>query len=68
MKHKPMLSAVVGAAGGVLGAGAMVLFQQASSPGAYPLSRHAAALASHLVFGLTVEGVRRALGRALSQC
>ena len=39
----------------------------ASKPTDYPLSRHAAALASHLVFGLTVEGVRRALlGRAYS--
>ena len=47
----------------------MPLAGLASGPGAYPLSRHAAALASHLVFGLTVEGVRRALlGRALSQC
>jgi putative membrane protein len=27
----------------------------------YPLSRHASALASHLAFGLTVEGVRRLL-------
>jgi hypothetical protein len=39
----------------------------ASKPTDYPLSRHAAAFASHLVFGLTVEGVRRALlGRAYS--
>lgn len=29
-------------------------------PTAYPLSRHATALGTHLVFGLTVEGVRRA--------
>jgi len=37
----------------------------AGKPTDYPLSRHAAALASHLVFGLTVEGLRRALlGRA----
>lgn len=40
----------------------------ARKPTEYPLSRHAAALASHLVFGLTVEGVRRALlGRAHSR-
>ena len=32
-----------------------------SSPFEYPPSRHAAALASHVVFGLTVEGVRRIL-------
>ncbi|HEX6974037.1 MAG TPA: DUF1440 domain-containing protein [Vicinamibacterales bacterium] len=40
----------------------------AGKPTDYPVSRHAAALASHLVFGLTVEGVRRALlGRAYSR-
>ena len=33
----------------------------ASSPTDYPLSRHAATLATHIVFGLTVEGVRRVL-------
>jgi hypothetical protein len=33
----------------------------ASHPADYPLSRHASALASHIVFGLAVEGVRRAL-------
>ena len=37
----------------------------ATNPADYPLSRHLSALASHVVFGLTVEGVRRALlGRA----
>jgi putative membrane protein len=30
-------------------------------PTAYPIQRHAGALASHLVFGLTVECVRRAM-------
>ena len=30
-------------------------------PSEYPPARHAAALATHLVFGLTVEGVRRAM-------
>jgi hypothetical protein len=30
-------------------------------PTKYPLSRHVAAFASHVVFGLTVEGVRRLL-------
>ena len=30
-------------------------------PTRYPLSRHAAAFGSHIVFGLTVEGVRRLL-------
>ena len=33
----------------------------ASDPRHYPLSRHAAALGSHIVFGLTVECVRRLL-------
>jgi uncharacterized membrane protein YagU involved in acid resistance len=33
----------------------------ATSPRDYPLSRHASALATHIVFGLTVEGVRRLL-------
>jgi hypothetical protein len=33
----------------------------ATKPTDYPLSRHAAALATHIVFGLTVEAVRRAL-------
>jgi uncharacterized membrane protein YagU involved in acid resistance len=33
----------------------------ARNPTEYPLSRHAAAFASHLVFGVTVEGVRRLL-------
>ena len=37
----------------------------AKSPADYPLSRHATTLGSHLVFGLTVEAVRRAIrGRA----
>jgi putative membrane protein len=33
----------------------------ATHPADYPLSRHVAALASHLVYGATVEGVRRLL-------
>ena len=33
----------------------------AAGPFRYPASRHAAALASHIVYGLTVEGVRRLL-------
>jgi hypothetical protein len=31
----------------------------ATKPTDYPVSRHAATLATHIVFGLTVEGVRR---------
>jgi hypothetical protein len=33
----------------------------AAPPTHYPLSRHAAALGTHLIFGATVEGVRRLL-------
>ena len=33
------------------------------NPASYPPSRHAAALATHLVFGLTLEAVRRGLMR-----
>lgn len=33
----------------------------AGKPTDYPLSRHLSALASHVVFGLTLEGVRRTL-------
>ena len=33
----------------------------ATNPAHYPASRHAAAFGSHVVFGLTVEGVRRLL-------
>lgn len=35
----------------------------ARAPGSYPPARHAAALATHLVFGLTLEAVRRTLMR-----
>lgn len=35
----------------------------ARNPTAYPPARHAAALATHLVFGLTLEAVRRLLTR-----
>lgn len=36
-------------------------FGLARHPTTYPLSRHAAALGTHIVFGLTTEGVRRLL-------
>jgi putative membrane protein len=39
----------------------MPLVGFASNPIHYPASRHAAAFASHVVYGLTVEGVRRLL-------
>jgi len=35
----------------------------AKRPSAYPAARHAASLATHIVFGATVEAVRRALTR-----
>lgn len=38
---------------------ALPLTGLAAPPGSYPFSRHATALGTHLVFGLTVEAVRR---------
>jgi hypothetical protein len=49
----------------VVDEGALSLLGLAKSPTAYPLSTHAYALASHLVFGLTAEVVRSAVRRAL---
>ena len=43
----------------VVDEGAVPLLGLAKGPAAYPLSTHAYALASHLVFGLTTESVRR---------
>jgi hypothetical protein len=45
--------------------GALPLLGLAKGPTAYPISTHAYALASHLVFGLTAEVVRGAVRRAL---
>ncbi len=45
--------------------GALPLLGLAKGPAVYPLSTHAYALASHLVFGLTTEVVRNAVRRAL---
>jgi hypothetical protein len=39
----------------------MPLLGFATNPTDYPLSRHAAALGTHLVYGAMVEGVRRIL-------
>jgi putative membrane protein len=44
---------------------AVPLLGLSKAPTEYPLSTHAYALASHLVFGLTAEIVRRALRKAL---
>jgi putative membrane protein len=43
---------------------ALPLFGLAKAPPNYRAERHAAALATHLAFGLTVEGVRRRLAPA----
>lgn len=49
----------------VVDEGVLPLLGLAKGPTAYPISTHAYALASHLVFGLTAEVVRRAVRRAL---
>jgi uncharacterized membrane protein YagU involved in acid resistance len=59
-------SAVRGGAGALFGAGlwlaadelAVPAFGLSKGPGEYPVSTHAQALASHVVYGLTTEGVR----------
>jgi len=47
----------------VVDEGAVPILGLAKGPAEYPLSTHAYALASHLVFGLTTEMVRRAVRR-----
>jgi putative membrane protein len=49
----------------VVDEGALPLLGLAKGPAAYPVSTHAYALASHLVFGLTAEVVRQTVRRAL---
>ncbi len=49
----------------VVDEGALPLLGLAKGPTAYPLSTHAYALVSHLVFGLTAEVVRSTVRRAL---
>ena len=49
----------------VVDEGALPLLGLARGPTAYPISTHAYALASHLVFGLTAEVVRSTVRRAL---
>ncbi len=71
-KEKEITGAVTTLAGIPFGAtfwmvvdeGALPLLGLAKSPTAYPISTHAYALASHLVFGLTAEVVRSAVRRA----
>jgi putative membrane protein len=45
---------------------ALPLLGLAKKPSEYPAQRHAAALATHLVFGLTVEAVRRMMAQPSS--
>jgi putative membrane protein len=49
----------------VVDEGTLPLLGLAKGPNAYPISTHAYALASHLVFGLTAEVVRSTVRRAL---
>jgi len=49
----------------VVDEGALPVLGLAKGPTAYPISNHAYALASHLVFGLTAEIVRRTVRRVL---
>jgi uncharacterized membrane protein YagU involved in acid resistance len=49
----------------VVDEGALSLLGLAKGPTAYPISTHAYALASHLVFGLSAEVVRSIVRRAL---
>jgi len=49
----------------VVDEGALPLLGLAKGPTAYPISMHAYALVSHLVFGLTAEVVRSTVRRAL---
>jgi putative membrane protein len=46
--------------------GALPLLGLTKGPTAYPMSTHAYALASHLVFGLTAEVVQRSAAGALT--
>lgn len=69
-EYKPNVSTLAGIPFGatfwmVVDEAALPLLGLAKGPTAYPISNHAYALASHLVFGLTAEVVRSAVRRAL---
>jgi hypothetical protein len=69
-KYEPDLTGLAGIPFGaafwmVVDEGALPLLGLAKGPTAYPISTHAYALASHLVFGLTAEIVRSTVRRAL---
>ncbi len=69
-EYEPNVSTLAGIPFGatfwiVVDEAALPLLGLAQGPTAYPISNHAYALASHLVFGLTAEVVRSAVRRAL---
>jgi hypothetical protein len=69
-EYEPDVTALAGIPFGaafwmVVDEGSLPLLGLAKGPTAYPISTHAYALASHLVFGLTAEVVRGAVRRAL---
>jgi putative membrane protein len=69
-EYEPDLTSLAGIPFGaafwmVVDEGALPLLGLARGPTAYPISTHAYALASHLVFGLTAEVVRSTVRRAL---
>ena len=69
-EYEPNVTALTGIPFGaafwmVVDEGALPLLGLAKGPTAYPISTHAYALASHLVFGLTAEVVRSTVRRAL---
>jgi putative membrane protein len=69
-EYEPDVTSLVGIPFGaafwmVVDEGALSLLGLAKGPTAYPISTHAYALASHLVFGLSAEVVRSIVRRAL---
>jgi putative membrane protein len=69
-EYEPNVSTLAGIPFGatfwmVVDEAALPLLGLTKGPTAYPISNHAYALASHLVFGLTTEVVRSAVRRAL---
>lgn len=69
-EHEPQVATLAGLPFGaafwlVVDEGALPLLRLTKGPGAYPISTHVYALASHLVYGLTAEVVRSTVRRAL---
>lgn len=70
-EHAPEVTAGIGLPFGaafwlVVDEGAVPLLGLSKGPTGYPISTHAYALASHCIYGLTAEAVRRAVRGALS--